>query len=252
MQLRETMARLEKLGTEQNRKIYRRHGATGDLFGVSFGNLRALAKEIKRDHALAQQLWRTKNADARVLATLIADPEATTSQELDAWLADVSYYVVADALVGFVSVSPLARAKADAWRSSKQEWTGRAGWNLVAHLALRDSDVPNDYFEGRLEEIHERIHRMPNRMRDAMNNAMIAIGGRNVHLRARAIATARAVGKVEVDHGETGCKTPDAEPYILKMAARVASKRVTPERAGKRRATGHATARKTSRSSRKP
>ena len=65
---------LEELGTEQNRKIYRRHGVREDLFGVSFGNIRKLQKKIKTDHSLARELWATGNHDARILATMVADP----------------------------------------------------------------------------------------------------------------------------------------------------------------------------------
>ncbi len=64
MELAEIMARLEALGTEQNRKVYRRHGAQEPLFGVSFGNLDKLRKELKTNDSLAEQLWSTGNTDA--------------------------------------------------------------------------------------------------------------------------------------------------------------------------------------------
>ena len=47
-----------------------------------------------------------------------------------------------------------------------------------------------------------------------MNSALIAIGIRNEDLERKAIEMAREIGKVQVDHGATSCKTPDAEPYI--------------------------------------
>ena len=53
-----------------------------------------------------------------------------------------------------------------------------------------------------------------------MNNALIAIGGRNAKLKKLALAAAKKIGKVEVDHGDTSCKTPDAAAYINKMWAR--------------------------------
>ena len=79
----EVLAELESLGTEQNRKIYARHGATGAMYGVSYANLYKLQKRIKTDHALADQLWATGNHDARILATLVADPAAFTAKQLD-------------------------------------------------------------------------------------------------------------------------------------------------------------------------
>ena len=57
-----------------------------------------------------------------------------------------------------------------------------------------------------------------------MNMALVSIGITRPALRNRAIAAARRIGQVEVDHGQTGCKTPDAEAYILKAAARTRKK----------------------------
>ncbi|MCY4422680.1 MAG: DNA alkylation repair protein, partial [Acidimicrobiaceae bacterium] len=51
------MAELEAAGTAQNRKVYARHGAAEPMFGVSYADLGKIAKPIKTDHHLAQQLW---------------------------------------------------------------------------------------------------------------------------------------------------------------------------------------------------
>src|SRR3712207_8808706 len=82
------MARLEALGTEQNRKTYARHGATENVFGVSYADLGKLQKEIKVDHELARDLWATGNHDARILATKVADPAALTAKDADAWIRE--------------------------------------------------------------------------------------------------------------------------------------------------------------------
>ena len=74
MKLAEVLGRLERMGTVQNRKIYRRHGAGEKLYGVSFANLGKLKKHIKTDHQLAQRLWASGNVDARTLATMVGDP----------------------------------------------------------------------------------------------------------------------------------------------------------------------------------
>ncbi len=85
---------------------------------------------------------------------------------------------------------------------------------------MKDSQLPNSYFEQCLETIEREIHSRKNRVRDAMNNALIAIGIRNSELENLALAAAQRIGKVEVDHGETGCKTPDAAEYIRKTRDR--------------------------------
>ena len=74
MNYKDLMKELESLGNEQFRKTYRRHGVQGELFGVSSAHFATLKKKIKTDHDLALQLWKSGNYDARVLATMIADP----------------------------------------------------------------------------------------------------------------------------------------------------------------------------------
>ncbi|MFQ5843739.1 MAG: hypothetical protein ACE5JG_02000 [Planctomycetota bacterium] len=107
----------------------------------------------------------------------------------------------------------------------KGEWKSAAGGNVVAALAAPDRGAPDAWLSARLDEIRQAIHRAPNRTRHCMNHALIAIGGYRPALRDRAIAVAEAIGKVEVDHGETSCKTPAAVPYIRKMAQRRTVKR---------------------------
>lgn len=81
-------------------------------------------------------------------------------------------------------------------------------------------DCPDEWFGRWLDVIGETLQGSPNDLRHEMNQTLIAIGSRNERLRDRALATARRIGKVEVDHGETACKTPDAESYIAKVWTR--------------------------------
>lgn len=211
------IARLEAAGTEQNRKVYRRHGARDPLFGVSFAVLHALAKEAKRDQVLARDLWATGNYDARLLACMVADPAATTEADLDAWLAEIDVYVLVDTFVGsLASLVAGVRDRADRWSASPRDWTAQAGWDLYGQLAMRDATLDDGYFLGLLERIETGIGTTGNRTRHSMNGALIAIGIRNEALRAAAEAVAARIGPVVVDHGRTGCVTPAAVPYIGK------------------------------------
>jgi len=217
MQLKEAMAALEKAGTAQNRKVYPRHGIGGEMFGVSFAALRALAKSIKSDHGLARELWATGNHDARMLATMIADPARSTARELESWAKDLDNYVLTDSFSGYAANTPFARALAKTWSGATGEWVGRAGWRLYAYLAMDAAGLPDAEFEALLARIERDIHASKNRVRDAMNGALIAIGGRNPGLTKKALDAAKRIGAVDVDHGETGCKTPDAAAYIARM-----------------------------------
>lgn len=220
MNLHQTLQQLEALGTEQNRKVYRRHGVSDNLYGVSYAHQRKLAKTIRRNHPLALELWGSGNHDARILATFIADPAKADDALIESWAADLDSYVLTDAFAAFVGKTALCQDKAEQWRNAAGEWQGRAGWHLVSHLAMQKPDLPDAWFSARLDTIEREIHTRQNRVRDAMNNALIAIGIRNPSLESLALAAAARIGKVEVDHGQTGCKTPDAAAYIQRTLAR--------------------------------
>ncbi|XXX91927.1 DNA alkylation repair protein [Sorangium sp. So ce145] len=225
MDVTKVMGELERLGTEQNRKVYRRHGMTDPLFGVSFAHMNALEKRIKRDHELAEALWATGNGDARTLAVAIADPERFTWDKLEAWLDGLRSPLLIDLLMKRVALkTPFARDAMARWTASSDEWIGRAGWTLLGLLAIEDPSLPDSVFEERLSVIEASIHRAKNRAREGMNSALISIGGRNEPLRGKALTVARRIGKVEIDHGETSCKTPDATAYIESIWARKPAK----------------------------
>ncbi len=223
MDLQEALAKLESFGTEQNRKVYRRHGVSGSQYGVSYANLKTLTKRIKRDHRLASELWATGNHDARVLATMIADPSELTKRSMDAWAKTIENYVLADAFAGLVAQSRHGREKADQWIHADDDFVGQVGWNVVARLCSQ-AELPDEYFKDLLKVVEKEIHTRKNRTRHAMNSALIAIGLRNPALEKQAIAAAKKIGVVEVDHGETDCKTPDAVSYIEKARKRVRAK----------------------------
>lgn len=223
MNLNEAMAALEASGTEQTRKTYRRHGVSEPLFGVKHGDLEKLRKQIKQDQALADALWATGNADARVLATKISAPATFGLARALAWVADARDKMTISALGELVSRTPVAAEAVTRWLAAGEPTVRTAGWNLLAHLAQSGTLAP-DELQSYVPRIEAEIHRMPDAERNAMNMALIAIGGRGGELAEMAIAAARRIGKVEVDHGDTACKTPDAEAYINKVLAHQASK----------------------------
>jgi len=214
------LSELEALGSAQTRKIYKRHGIGDNQYGVSYANLKTLKKKIKVDHDAARQLWATGNHDARILATMIADPKQVDESLLDAWADDLSNYVTTDAFSGFASKTAFVQQKMEQWTGSDDEWKGQTGWSLLAYLAMNDTSLPDDFFSPYLAIIAQNIHNRKNRVRYAMNNALIAIGTRSDALEKKAVAVAEQIGTVDVDHGETGCKTPDAAAYIRKSRER--------------------------------
>lgn len=225
MTLKEAMTTLEKAGTAQNRKVYARHGYPANTFGVSFAELGKLKKSIKTDHALACDLWETGNGDARVLATMIADPAAATMAGLEKWAKQTEFHGLADLFAGYVAKTKHAHTIVEKWCGSRTDTVAVTAYGVLARLALDDESLDDAYFEQHLKTIETTIHSRQNRTRHSMNGALIAIGLRNEALRERALVAAKNVGKVEVDHGETDCKTPDAAAYIQKALQSKAKRR---------------------------
>jgi 3-methyladenine DNA glycosylase AlkD len=213
------LASLQKAGTEQNRKTYLRHGAPEPMYGVGFTDLRSLAKKIKVDHDLAIALWSSGNTDARILAAMVADPARLDHATASSWITDSRYYVLIDEVAGAVARSPLALTCMAEWVASDDEWIGRAGWAVMSLLAAQNADVPDASFTPYIAVIERRIGDAKNRAREAMNRALIAIGSRSDELAGIAVAAAQRIGPVDVDHGDTSCRTPDAAEYIEKVRA---------------------------------
>jgi 3-methyladenine DNA glycosylase AlkD len=223
MNFDEVMKQLETSGSEQTRKTYRRHGVVGEMFGVSYATLGALTKKIKINHELATKLWATGNHDAQILATMIADPKLMSASLLEDWAKSLSNYGITDAFAKLAVQAPSAQKKFEKWTNSQSEWMGAAGWAMLGQAAS-NADLPDAYFEPYLEIIEREIHSRKNRVKHAMNSALIAIGSRRDKLQKRVLAIAKKIGKVEVDHGDTSCKTPDVAAYILKTVAHRKSK----------------------------
>ena len=225
MSVAEVMQALKKAGSAQTRKTYARHGAAEPMFGVGFATLKVLTKKIDVDHELGLALWDTGNFDARNLAVKIVEPARMTSADLDRWATDVTAARMCGAYVGMIAAEgPHAAKKVVQWLGSKDDRMRCAGWALLGQLALRDATTPDAFFEKRLAEIERTIHSAPNAEREGMNMGVITIGCRSRALRKSAVAAAKRIGKVEVDHGDTACKTPDAAEYIEKCWTHATSK----------------------------
>ena len=161
----------------------------------------------------------------RVLALMIADPAKATAKQIDTWAKDVTYHVIAGAFAGFVGRTPFAQDRAEKWQTSKDEWLCSAGWGVLSHLTGNSPDMSDDYFAMKLKEIERTVHGSKNRVRYEMMGALIGIGVRSPRLTELALAAAKRIGKVEVDHGDTACKTPDPVAYIRKTLAHRAGKK---------------------------
>jgi 3-methyladenine DNA glycosylase AlkD len=190
-----------------------------DVLGVGYAALGAIVKRAGVDHDLALSHWSTGVHEARVVGTKVADPARLTRAAVERWLKEARDYVTTDALSGLAARADEALSWARLWIGSRQELTSAGGWNVIGLLA-REGRLPAPVARALLERIERGIRHAPNRTRHSMNGALISIGGSLPELTAAALATARRTSPVVVDHGQTGCRTPDACAYIKKMRAR--------------------------------
>ena len=224
MTLAEAMSALKKAGSAQTRKTYARHGATEPMFGVSFATLKILLKRIGVDQELALALWKTGNFDARNLAVKIADPARMSTSDLDRW-ASTQFVLGCGNYVAYLAVEgPHARGRADKWLAASAETKRCSGWLLVAAMAMCDEPTPDTWFLARLADLEKTLQASPNAQRQAMLSALIAIGCRSTALRKAATTAAKRIGKVEIDHGDTSCKTPEFMATLEKTWDRVTLK----------------------------
>jgi 3-methyladenine DNA glycosylase AlkD len=227
----EVLTGLKKLGNESTKKTLLKHGAQEPFFGVKIEDMKKhFVKSIKVNHDLALALYDSGVGDAMYLAGLIADPPKMTKAHLKKWLKTATWPMIAEYTVPWVAAESRFGAElAREWIESKDEKTAAAGWATFASLVniTPDDRLDRAELEKLLGRVQKTIHQSPDRVKYWMNNFVIALGGAVASLTARAKATAKAIGPVEVDMGDTSCRVPDAGASIAKIekAGRVGKKR---------------------------
>jgi 3-methyladenine DNA glycosylase AlkD len=166
--------------------------STRDTLGVPIPVLRALARDLSPDHPLALGLWRSGIHEARILATMIEDPRLVTATQIERWLADLDSWDVCDQLcANLLEDAPLARRRMTVWARRKPEFIRRAGFVLMARIAVSDKRAADGIFLNYLEFIQRHGADGRNMVRKAVNWAIRQIGKRNVPLNRAAIRTAQ-------------------------------------------------------------
>lgn len=191
----EVVARLGEMAHPEHVAGMRRFGINTDAaLGVPIPALRGLAKTIKKDHSLAQSLWQTRIHEARLLATMIADPAQLTDDLMAAWVADLDSWDLCDqACSNLFSRSPLAWTMAARLAAREEEYVRRAGFVLMATLAVHQKGAPDASFLAffPLLELYAPDDR--NFVKKAVNWALRQLGKKNDNLRHEAIRTARLI-----------------------------------------------------------
>lgn len=162
--------------------------------GVKVPQLRKLAKEIKKDHQLAQQLWDTDIHEARLLATMIDDPKQVTQAQIDKWVLDFEAWDICDQACGnLFDRTPFAIEKALEYSAREEEFVKRTGFVLMAVLAVHDKKADDMVFIQFFPIIEREAWDERNFVKKAVNWALRQIGKRNNTLKPLAIAAAERI-----------------------------------------------------------
>jgi 3-methyladenine DNA glycosylase AlkD len=159
--------------------------------GISAPILHAFARRIGKDHALAEELWSSGIHEARILATLIGEPDKVTATQMECWAREFdSWDIVDTACCNLYAGARPAWRQAEVWSNRRQEFVKRAAFSLAAYLSYKDKQAPDARFERFLRVIEREAHDERNFVRKAVNWALRNIGKRNLRLNRSAIRTA--------------------------------------------------------------
>lgn len=195
MTVDEAVERLRSMSNPENRDGMARYGINVDkAFCISMPELRGLAKELKKDHGLALELWETGYHEAKILAGLIDDPRMVTEEQMDRWVAGFDSWDVCDQCCSnLFDKTQYAYGKALAWSKDEREFVRRAGFVLMATLAVHDKKAPDKVFELFFPFILKGSIDERNFVKKAVNWALRQIGKRNSELNVKAIAVAKQI-----------------------------------------------------------
>jgi len=165
--------------------------------GVPSSNLKKIAKEIGKNHLLAQQLWASRVHEARILASMIDDPEFVTEGQLESWVKDFdSWDVCYQCCINLFYKTKFAYQKAIEWSVRGEEFVKIAGFVLMAELATYDKKAKDDEFQDFLPIIKTGSTDSRSLVRKAVSLALRQIGKRSLNLNKKAIEIVKEIQKM--------------------------------------------------------
>ena len=191
--VKDALAWLERHGNAKTRdEMMPRYGITAKkAYGVPVGTIHRLAKEIGRDHELALAVWKTGWYEARLLTAFIGEPARVTAAQMDAWAREFDSWAVCDTLCfHLLDRTPLAWKKVGPWCRSNDEFVRRAGFALLACLALHDKEAKHEAFLRTLPLVERGAADERNFVKKGVSWALRGIGRRSPALHGAAVAAA--------------------------------------------------------------
>lgn len=193
------LRQLKSLGSAKNLAGMARFGiATDKAFGVPHPALHAIAKQHRKDHALALELWASGYHEARLLAGFVDDPKQVTRAQMDAWVREINSWDICDTVVGHLfEPTPYAFDKAYQWARAKREFVRRAGLVMMAWLTVHRKNEPDKTFLGFFPAIEAVADDERNFVKKASSWSLRQLGKRSKFLNKHAVASAKRIGKLE-------------------------------------------------------
>lgn len=191
----EIVKKLKSMANPKNVEGMARFGISPEnTLGISIPSLRTIAKETGRDHQLAIDLWETGIHEARILAAFIGDPRRVTKTLADKWVKEFDSWDVCDQVcMNLFDKTSFAYEKALIWSAGKPEFVKRAGFALMASLAIHDKEADDAQFLQFLPAIVKGSSDSRNYVKKAVSWALRQIGKRNIRLYWKAIGAARDI-----------------------------------------------------------
>jgi len=199
MHYNDIIERLESLANPKAVEGMAKYGIRpAKAYGVSIPALRDIAQEIGTDHGLAQRLWQACIRETQILASLIDDPRMVTGDQMESWVKDFDSWDTCDQCCqNLFGKTKFAYQKAVEWSSNEEQYIKRAGFVLMARLAVSDKKAADEEFVRFLPMIKRGSADSRNFVKKAVNWALRQIGKRNLALNEVAVRTAEEIQKMD-------------------------------------------------------
>ncbi len=199
MHYKEILQQLKSLSNPEAIAGMARFGINpNNTYGVSIPALRKIARETGKDHILAQQLWQSGIHEARILAGMIDEPGKVTEEQMERWAEDFDSWDICDQVCSnLFDKTDFAYQKAHEWSYRKEEFVKRAGFVLMATLAVHDKNAGDEKFLEFLPVIKREAIDDRNFVKKAVNWALRQIGKRNLNLNRAAIGIAKEIQGID-------------------------------------------------------
>ncbi len=187
-----------------------------DSYGLTFAELKKIAKKIPADRALALQLRRRKNYDMKVLSFLIDDPQKIPVEETRRTITNANLWPLHKMYLQAIFIKlPYAMELASLCRSSSISLERRYGYCYLSYIA-KNKKIPDEYFIPIVNIIEAKLQLEDNYVKDAMNTVLYAIGSRSEKLRVYVLNAAKNIGVVKVDYGASNARPIDVVMLLEK------------------------------------